>query len=33
MTSKKAKQQREQAIEDMRLGKEHLLMASYRISS
>ena len=31
MTSKKAKAQREQAIEDMRIGKERLLMASYRI--
>lgn len=31
MTSKKAKAQREQYIQDVRDGKEHLLMASYRI--
>ena len=31
MTSKKAKQQREQAIQDVRDGKERLLCASYRI--
>lgn len=31
MTSKKAKVQREQYIQDVRDGKEHLLMASYRI--
>ena len=33
MTSKKGKEQREKAIEDMRSGKEHLLCASYRLSS
>jgi len=31
MTSKKGKVQREQYIQDVRDGKEHLLMASYRI--
>lgn len=31
MTSKRAKAQREQYIQDVRDGKEHLLMASYRI--
>lgn len=33
MTSKKGKEQREKAIEDMRNGKEHLLFASYRFGS
>ena len=32
MTSKKAKAQREQYIQDVRDGKEHLLFATYRIS-
>lgn len=32
MTSKKAKQQREQAIQDMRDGKERLLCASYALA-
>lgn len=32
MTSKKGKQQREQAIEDMRAGKKHFLFASYKLA-
>lgn len=32
MTSKKAKAEREQAIEDMRTGKKHFLFASYRLA-
>ena len=32
MTSKKAKVQREQAIEDMRAGKKHYLFATYRLA-
>jgi superfamily II DNA or RNA helicase len=32
MTSKKGKQQREQAIEDMRTGKKHFLFASYKLA-
>ena len=32
MTSKKAKAEREQAIEDMRTGKKHFLFASYKLA-
>ena len=32
MTSKKAKAEREQAIEDMRAGKKHFLFASYKLA-
>lgn len=32
MTSKKEKEKREQAIKDMRLGKEHILFASFGIA-
>ena len=32
MTSKKAKAEREQAIEDMRSGKKHFLFASYKLA-
>lgn len=32
MTSKKAKQEREQAIKDMREGKEHILFSSFGIA-
>ena len=32
MTSKKAKTEREQAIEDMRTGKKHFLFASYKLA-
>ena len=32
MTSKKGKQQREQAIEDMKAGKKHFLFASYKLA-
>ena len=32
MTSKKGKQQREQAIEDMRAGEKHFLFASYKLA-
>lgn len=32
MTSKKAKEEREQAIEDMRTGKKHFLFASYKLA-
>ena len=32
MTSKKGKQQREQAIEDMRAGRKHFLFASYKLA-
>ena len=32
MTSKKGKAEREQAIEDMRIGKKHFLFASYKLA-
>ena len=32
MTSKKGKQQREQAIDDMRAGRKHFLFASYKLA-
>lgn len=32
MTSKKSKAEREQAIEDMRAGKKHILFASYKLA-
>lgn len=32
MTSKKAKAEREQAIEDMRSGKKHFLLATYSLA-
>ena len=32
MTSKKAKEEREQAIEDMKAGKKHFLFASYKLA-
>lgn len=32
MTSKKAKAEREQAIEDMRAGRKHILFASYKLA-